>query len=58
MMPSYMAVRESVPRTPNNKIRKAGLLDAIDLDRSGRHRGGPEPTPEPPREPGPPVLKG
>lgn len=31
MLPAYVLVREALPRTPTNKVRKTGLLDELDL---------------------------
>ncbi|HVW42912.1 MAG TPA: AMP-binding protein [Amycolatopsis sp.] len=41
-LPAYVVLRSGLPRTPTNKVRKAALLDEIDLDsawRPGSRRG-------------------
>jgi crotonobetaine/carnitine-CoA ligase len=38
-VPSYVVVRDSLPRTPTDKIRRAELRESLDLDRAWR---GPE----------------
>jgi crotonobetaine/carnitine-CoA ligase len=36
MLPAYVVVCAELPKTPTHKVQKAGLLDALDLDRAWR----------------------